>query len=166
MRGIGGCIRRRMRRVRRGRSSGGVSGARRADRPARTSARWVVRFVVSVFLILSRVGVRVFERMLLVFVVFLLVDSAVAVFAGVLLPLGCGHRVPFRRVWDQATVLVPGGQASADREFRSRSCLPFVRGRSRANASAQAIPSRTRATCSWSRTALSSSIPGGGSGER
>jgi hypothetical protein len=55
---------------------------------------------VSVFLILSRVGARVFERMLLVFVVFLLVDSAVAVFAGVLLPLGCGHRVPFRRVWD------------------------------------------------------------------
>jgi hypothetical protein len=53
-------------------------------------------------------------------------------------------------------VPVPGGPAAARWELRSRSCLPFVRDRSRANGSAQASPSRTRPTCSCSSAAPSS----------
>ena len=47
--------------------------------------------VVLVRLGLPRVGVRVFERMLLVVVFLLLLDTAVAVFAWVLLTLWSGH---------------------------------------------------------------------------
>lgn len=68
-----------------------------------------VGIVVWVFLFLSRVGVGVFERVLLVLVVVVLfqVGSAVPVFARVLLPLRRGQGVPFRRVlaleWESGT---------------------------------------------------------------
>jgi len=70
-------------------------------RGARYGARRVLSFaplsiVVVPVVVLSRVSVRVFERMLLPVVIApFLVGSAVAVLARILLALGCGH-VDFR----------------------------------------------------------------------
>ena len=122
----------------------GQETLRSVGRPAALS----VLGLALVFVILSRVSVRVFERMLVVPVVaalFLLLGSAVAVFAGILLPLRRRHGVSFRRVlalvWGSergrgpVMGLVLKGQEPAGWESRSRSCQAFVRDRRCANTS-------------------------------